>query len=358
MNLTPPFVLEYYSPFCTREGVGGCEPGQVRGARCEVRKIHPRSPSSTSQTSSPSQTSSTSPEPPLNATNGHCQEISSITTLSLLTTHYPAQLPTQPMKNIPTLLIFAMLLSACTAMKDPEPKEEILVSVAASLKESMEALGAEYEKQTGTHVLFNFAGSNDLARQIIATPKVDIFLSAAENWMDTVEKAGRLVPGTRRNILSNSLVVIGGAGGRFSMSSPCDLASLPYKNLALADPAAVPAGKYAKTWLSGIQCGGDTLWSKVKRRVVPAPDVRAALGLVMADPELVGIVYKTDHMQFPTKTKLLYEVSDGPPIRYVIALVAEGSAPTAARKFHEFLLGARAQEVFQRHGFTPLPGTR
>ena len=57
---------------------------------------------------------------------------------------------------------------------DPEPGEEILVSVAASLKESMEALGAEYEKQTGTRVLYNFAGSSDIAKQIVATPKVDI----------------------------------------------------------------------------------------------------------------------------------------------------------------------------------------
>src|SRR5688500_7343395 len=109
------------------------------------------------------------------------------------------------MKKLTSLLALALLLSACTS-KNEIPKEqtqaseqaEILVSVAASLKESMEELGAAFEKQTGTKVLFNFAGSNELARQIVATPKVDIFLSAAENWMDTVEKAGRLVPNTRQ----------------------------------------------------------------------------------------------------------------------------------------------------------------
>lgn len=269
------------------------------------------------------------------------------------------------MKNLFCLIVFALLLSGCTSKNEP-PKEngdaaakagdaEIVVSVAASLKESMEELGSAFEKQTGTKVLFNFAGSNELARQIVATPKVDIFLSAAENWMDTVEKAGRLVPNTRRDLLSNSLVVIGGTGSTFTISSPCDMAAIPFRNLALGDPESVPAGKYAKKWLSGIECGGDTLWKKVADRVAPAPDVRAALTLVLADPEMIGIVYKTDQMQFAAKTKVLFEVKDGPPIRYVVAQVAEGSGPEAARRFLEYISGPDAQIIFQRHGFTPLP---
>src|SRR5688500_17750810 len=106
------------------------------------------------------------------------------------------------MNRTSILFLLALLLPACTSKNEPpkdEPEQtEILVSVAASLKESMEELGASFEKQTGTEVLFNFAGSNELAKQIVATPKVDIFLSAADNWMDTVEKAGRLVPNTRQ----------------------------------------------------------------------------------------------------------------------------------------------------------------
>ena len=266
------------------------------------------------------------------------------------------------MHKLFSLILLPLLLFACTSKNEP-PKDqsqstensEILVSVAASLKESMEELGASFEKQTGTKVLFNFGGSNELAKQIVATPKVDIFLSAAENWMDTVEKAGRLVPGTRRNILSNTLVVIGASGGTFKVGSPCELADLKYKNLSLADPESVPAGKYAKKWLSGIQCGGDTLWTKLKDRVAPAPDVRAALQLVTADPDMIGIVYRTDQLQFPDKTEVLFEVMDGPPIRYVLAQVAEGSSAEAARKFLEYLSGTEAQLVFQKHGFTTIP---
>jgi molybdate transport system substrate-binding protein len=263
------------------------------------------------------------------------------------------------MNRTSILLLLALLLPACTSKneppKEPTEKAEILVSVAASLKESMEELGGMFEKQTGTTVLFNFAGSNELARQIVATPKVDIFLSAAENWMDTVEKAGRLVSDTRRDILSNALVVIAGSGAAFKVTTPCDLAALQFKNLALGDPESVPAGKYAKKWLSGITCGGDTLWTKLKDRVAPAPDVRAALGQVVADPDMIGIVYRTDQLQFAEKTQVLFEVKDGPPIRYVLAQVAEGSAPDAARKFLEYLSGAEAQGVFRKHGFTTLP---
>jgi molybdate transport system substrate-binding protein len=219
------------------------------------------------------------------------------------------------------------------------------------MRESIEELAAAYEKQSGVHVLFNFAGSNELARQIIAAPKADIFLSAAKNWMDTVETANRLVAGTRRDLLSNTLVVVGNAQSTATIDAPCALGTMKFKNLSLGDPEAVPAGKYARQWLSSIQCDGDTLWNKVKDRVAPAPDVRAALGLVLADPDVIGIVYKTDQMAFTEKTRILHEVKDGPPIQYIIAQVNEGSDAEGARGFLDYLSGSEAATVFQRHGF-------
>ena len=271
------------------------------------------------------------------------------------------------MKTISLLLL--VVLAACgserssgdgartaeSASAGGEASGEILVFAAASLREAMQELGTAFQQQAGARVTFNFAGSNDLAHQIGAARGMDLFLSASEAWMDTVQNAGRLVPGTRVDLLSNTLVVVAHARDSSAVPEPCALASLPFRNLAMGDPEAVPAGTYARTWMRSVRCGGGSLWDSVEKRVVPAPDVRAAMGLVLADPRVLGVVYRTDQIAFAGRTRVLYEVRGGPPIRYVLARVAEGDNPAAAERFRAFLSTPQAGEVFRRHGFTPVP---
>jgi molybdate transport system substrate-binding protein len=234
-------------------------------------------------------------------------------------------------------------------------QSELLVFAAASLREAMEELGTAYQQETGTRVTFNFAGSNDLAHQIAASRGADLFLSASNAWMDTVQSAGRTEDGSRRDLLGNTLVIVGNTADSAAVAAPCALASRPFRNLAMGDPEAVPAGTYSRTWLRSVTCDGRPLWEAVQARVAPAPDVRAALGLVLADPRVIGIVYRTDQMAFANRTRVLYEVRDGPPIRYALARLREGGDPAESLRFYDFLTGERAAEVFRRHGFTPLP---
>ncbi len=271
-------------------------------------------------------------------------------------------------RTLGTLLIavLALFIGACGSDSDSNDsagqgdsgkKSEIMVFAAASLRETMQELGETFEKETGTRVLFNFAGSNDLAHQINAARGADLFLSASENWMDTVEQANRVVPATRRDLLSNTLVLVANSKNEVTLNTPCDLATTKFKNLALGDPEAVPAGKYARQWMTSQQCSGKTLWDAVKDRVAPAPDVRAALGLVLADPDVLGVVYNTDWKAFADRTRVLYEVKDGPPIRYALAQITEGGNPDGGRKFLDFLTGASARSVYEKHGFTPISST-
>ncbi|HEX2207448.1 MAG TPA: molybdate ABC transporter substrate-binding protein [Longimicrobium sp.] len=253
--------------------------------------------------------------------------------------------------------LFLALLAACGEGEDGAANEadgEVMVFAAASLREAMEELGAGFRRETGTRVVFNFAGSNDLAHQIAATRGADLFLSASNAWMDTVQNAGRTEDGSRRDLLANTLVIVANTRDTSTMANPCDLARLPFKNLALGDPEAVPAGTYAREWLWSVACEEMPLWERVQARVAPAPDVRAALGLVLAEPRVIGIVYKTDQMAFAERTRVLYEVSGGPPIRYVLARLREGGDETATQGFYDYLTGPQAGEIFRRHGFTPL----
>jgi molybdate transport system substrate-binding protein len=258
-------------------------------------------------------------------------------------------------------LLLALMAGGCAADSDaqdadPETKKrEILVFAAASLRESMEDIGQTFEDETGLKVLFNFAGSNDLAHQIIAAPRADIFFSADENWMDIVERAGKIVKESRRDILSNTLVVVANREMKRSLPEPCGMMELAFSNLAIGDPESVPAGRYARAWLSSIVCEEDSLWPKLKDRIAPAPDVRAALGLVLADTNVISIVYRTDQLAFLEKTRVLYEVKGGPPIRYVIARTSDGPAPEDAQRFYDYVVGREGAKVFARYGFRSIP---
>ena len=228
-----------------------------------------------------------------------------------------------------------------------------MVFAAASVRDAIQEASALYERQSGVTPRYNFAGSNELARQVLAAPKADVFLSANEKWMDEVENGGRLSPGTRSTLLSNRLVVIARTDGPHRVGGADDLATVAYRHLVLANPDAVPAGIYAREWLqSRPGPGGGTLWEAVKSKVAPTLDVRAALAMVETDPELIGIVYRTDAAS-SDRVQVLYEVpaAGGPQIRYAVGAVAGGPDPAAGLGFVEFLEGPEAAAVFERHGF-------
>ena len=232
----------------------------------------------------------------------------------------------------------------------------MLVFAAASLRDVMQDLKTPFESASGLDVVYNFAGSNTLALQIEAAPAADVFLSADEAWMDRLAKGGRLVPGTRRSFLSNQLVVVANADSPLQLAAPADLATAPFRFLSLADPEAVPAGRYAKGFLERVEVDGGDLWSRVQARVAPAPDVRAALAMVAAQPDVVGIVYRTDAMTSP-RVRVLFTVADelSPRISYAAAAIQGGPDPSGAVRFLDFLAGAEARAHFAARGFLPVP---
>ncbi|HSR68377.1 MAG TPA: molybdate ABC transporter substrate-binding protein [Acidobacteriota bacterium] len=229
--------------------------------------------------------------------------------------------------------------------------EVVVVYAAASLRDVMHSLSEPFQRSSGTGTVFNFAGSNVLARQIDATPAADVYLSANEQWVDFLQERGRIVAETRRTFASNRLVIVAHRNSPFQLQEAARLADLDFRYLSLADPEAVPAGRYARQYLQSIEPDG-RLWKRLQERVAPAPDVRAALALVEADPRILGIVYATDAAS-SQKVRVLYEVprAKGPDIRYSAALVKGGPNPAQGRRFLEFLSGPEARRVLEEMGF-------
>lgn len=235
----------------------------------------------------------------------------------------------------------ALALSCRRATDEPS----ILVFAAASTKDALEEIGRAYRARAGVEVRFSWGGSGDLARQIAAGAPADVFVSADAAKMDDLAKAGRVVLGTRRDLLSNRIVVVVPRGATKRPSSAQDLGSL--SKVAVADPKSAPAGLYAREWL-----GHEGVLASVEPRLVPTLDVRAALSAVESGAVDAGIVYRTD-ARASTGVEIAFEPSWQPKVTYPVAVVARPASKSEAlaRAFVDALAGPEARAAFERHGF-------
>lgn len=258
-------------------------------------------------------------------------------------------------RSILSVAIAAAIASGACHRKIEPP---LTVFAAASLRDSMTEVAAAFTRDTGITVAWNVAASSDLAQQVLATDLADVFVSADEGWMDAVAAKGRILPDTRTAFLSNALVVIVRDDAPWTIANPRDLAAHPIRGLSMGDPAAVPAGRYAKAALERIPHDGRTLWDALAGRVVPAIDAPSARALVEADPEIAGIVYRTDAASPHLRVAYTFGPGETPPIRYVAAAIAGRPRLDDARRFVAFLSSPEAQAVFAKHGFIPAEGAR
>jgi molybdate transport system substrate-binding protein len=221
------------------------------------------------------------------------------------------------------------------------------VSAAASLTDVLQSLAPAYQRQTGDALVFNFGASSMLARQIQEGAPADLFISADEQKMDQLQHAHLIVAGSRRSILSNTLVIVIPGDSRLTITSPADLAGRSVRNIALAEPQSVPAGIYAKQYLRKIG-----LWQKVVGKVIPTDNVRGALAAVESGNADAGIVYKTDAL-ISRGVHVAYEVPqhEGPDISYPAAVVADSKQQAAAQRLLDFFQSPPAQEIFRKYGF-------
>ena len=240
--------------------------------------------------------------------------------------------------------ILIALLTGCAAITRAD---ELNIYAAASLTDALKEISVDYEKQTGDKLVFNLGASSTLARQIQEGAPADVFFSADEEKMDALEKKGLLLAGTRKSLLSNSLVIIVPTDASRQLNSALDLTNTAISRIAIAEPNSVPAGIYARQYLSKLG-----LWDKVVDKCVPTENVRAALAAVESGNADAGIVYKTD-ARISKKVLVAYEarVAEGQKISYPVAVLKDSKHADDAKQFITHLGSDAALHVFRKYGF-------
>jgi len=241
------------------------------------------------------------------------------------------------------LLACLLLLAALSA-----PARAQTVFAAASLKNALDEVAALYASGKAAAPRISYGASSALAKQIENGAPADVFISADLDWMDYVGKKGLLAPGTRRNLLGNRLVLISPAKEPIKLQPAPGFPiakALGNGRIALADPASVPAGKYAKAAFEKLG-----VWDQVAGRVAAAENVRAALAFVARGEAPLGVVYQTDAAVEPgVAIAGVFPEDTHPPIVYPVAALR--SAGPSATPFLEFLSTARAKRIFGKYGF-------
>jgi molybdate transport system substrate-binding protein len=242
--------------------------------------------------------------------------------------------------------IILFVVAVCPAAAQPRGP---LVLAAASLQEALNAAADVWARKGHPRPVTSFAASSALARQVEAGAPADLFISADEEWMDYLASKRLVRPNTRVSFLFNNLVIVAPAASsvRLTIAPGFPLArTLGNGRLAMADPDAVPAGKYGKEALTRLG-----VWASVQDKVARAENVRAALVLVDRGEAPLGIVYTTDALAdrsvrivgtFPPRSHTL--------ISYPVAVLAASTDPNA-EAFRGFLLSAEGKAVFHRFGF-------
>ena len=228
-----------------------------------------------------------------------------------------------------------------------QQRTSLTVSAAISLSPALTEIKTVYQgSNPNVNITYNFGASGALEQQIQQGAPVDVFFSAATKQMNDLQQANLLIKETRRNLLTNRLVLITPKNG-VAVSDFKQLTDARIKKIAIGEPKSVPVGQYAQEMLTKLG-----LWQQLQPKLVLGNNVRQVLTFVESGNVDAGIVYATDAKASDKVTVRLTAAENlHSPIVYPLAVIRNSRNPAVAKMFVEFLAGDRAKIVFQKYGF-------
>lgn len=233
------------------------------------------------------------------------------------------------------IAVVAMLLAACGGGSNTASKPRtITVFAAASLTDAFTAEAAAYAKQSGVHVRFSFAGSQDLVAQLDQGAPADAVATADTA---TLGKLTVHLSGATTLFARNRLVIVTAPGNPKHLASAADLARHGVV-VVLAAPT-VPAGKYAAEALQAAHV--------VVRPKSLEDNVRGVLTKIELGEADAGIIYVTDAKSAGAKVGTV-ALPTSP-----IATYPAAALDAAGQGFVDFLTSPDGQAILARFGFLP-----
>jgi molybdate transport system substrate-binding protein len=250
------------------------------------------------------------------------------------------------LKIIP-LVILSLVLGILPGCKE-EPVT-LTVFAGAGMIDVIDEINALYmEQNSNVTIQANYAAAGTLKTQIENGAICDIFISPGVKQMDSLQQQGMILSETRRDFLTNNLVLIVAPDNPQNIADFTDLTNDNIKLVAIGDPSFVPAGEYAQMLFELLEISDD-----MADKLLLGSTVREVLAYVETGNVVAGIVYSTDAL---TSDKVM-TVASAPAeinskITYPTAIVSASENAEAARDYLDFLISPEVIDIFESYGFS------
>lgn len=224
----------------------------------------------------------------------------------------------------------------------------LLVSAAASLQDALEEIQPLFQQYNpNVSVNHNFGSSGALQQQIEQGAPADIFFSAATKQMNALQQKNLILPDTRRNLLTNRLVLIVPRNSTSNLTSFRQLTGAAVRRIAVGEFRSVPAGQYSEELLRNLG-----ILEQVRPKLVFGNNVRNVLAAVESGNADASIVYATDaEISNGVRVVATAPTNLHSPIVYPVAVLRSSKNASSAREYVQFLSGSQARAVFEKYGF-------
>jgi len=243
------------------------------------------------------------------------------------------------------VVLLSLVVTAGCGSKSESPSAgggQLIVFAAASLKGAFTDIGKQFQNDNpGASVEFSFAGSSDLATQLVQGAQADVFASADTKSMDKAAQAG-LLAANPVNFASNTLTIAVAPGNPKKITTFRDL-TRPGTTVVVCAPQ--------------VPCGAATQKVEKATGVDLAPvseesSVTDVLNKVTTGQADAGLVYVTDAIAAGAKVAAVpFPEAAGAVNTYPIASLEQSQNPELARKFLDLVTGDAGQKTLSAAGF-------
>lgn len=250
------------------------------------------------------------------------------------------------------ILLFVLFLSLAACGRQ-EKQTEVYVFAAASLTETMDEIIENYKAVApNVTVIPTYDSSGTLLKQIQEGAECDLFLSAAQKQMDTLDESGGLLADTRIDLLENKVTLAVPAGNPKGIENFDQLAELLKAGdvfLAIGN-SDVPVGQYTQKIFAFY--GLDE--AALNACLTYGSNVKEVTTQVSEGSVDCGIIYATDAASAGLAVVDSATEEMCGQVIYPAAVLAQSGHRSEAKAFLDYLRTAEARTVFERVGFTPL----
>jgi molybdate transport system substrate-binding protein len=226
----------------------------------------------------------------------------------------------------------------------------LTVDAASSLTGAFTDLSATFRRRhPGWTVTLNLAGSDQLAAQVEAGQRADVFAGASPKYPQELQAKSLL--GATKNFATNTLVLVVPASNPSHIAAVADLARTHAK-LVIGDPT-VPLGAYTQTVLANLGIAAPSL-----NVVSQEPDAKSVLAKVTTGAADAAFVYVTDALSAGSRVRRITLPSAAQATAvYPIGVVTGSRNAEAARWWVDLVTGPAGQAELRRLGFGAPPSS-